>query len=258
MVYWKALQTGWRQQGRYWWNLWFLFAGDFLKTYIKICIWSALTAGYGEKAKTDMAAYSMIGTIVVMLTDTRIAQELSERFRSGRIAMDLIQPVSLPWYFFCSQLGENMFRFLTEGMGLAVVFRLAWRVKFPGPGELVCFGISVFLGMVLLFFIQYTMGLLVFWMKDGTYTRMMTDAMFTLFSGVDIPLWFYPWSLAKVCKYLPFRYVMFEPAAVFLGQYSGQQCVRILADQALWIGVMMAVEWILWRRIGKRIEIQGG
>lgn len=257
-MYWNILRTGWRQQRRYWWNLLFSFAGDFLKTYIKICIWTALMAEDGQEAVAGMAVYSMIGTVVTLLTDTRVAQELAERFRSGQAALDLIRPVSLKGYFFCYQLGENLFRFLTEGLLLLLAFWLAWRVECPGAETVAGFCVCTGLAMVLLFLIQYTMGLLVFWMKDGTYTRMLTDAMFTLFSGLVIPLWLYPDGLAAVCEYLPFRYVVAEPAAVFLQGYGWERWIRVAAAQLLWIGTVWMIERLVWTRIRRGIEIQGG
>lgn len=250
----------WRQQYQYRANLVFRLAGDFLRTYIKVCIWTVLaseTAGEDGNIR-DMTAYSLIGTILMILTDTHIAQELAERFRSGEISVDLIRPVSLKWYQFFSQLGDNLFCFLAEGIWLILIYRLVWKVAFPPAGTLAVFGISTMLGIVLIFSIQYFLGLLVFWMKDGTYTRMISDALFILFSGLDIPLWFYPEWLRQVCVFLPFRYVVFEPAAVFLQKYSLRQELAVLAGQVFWIGAVTFAERRLWRTIRGSIEIQGG
>lgn len=259
-TYWTLMECRWRQQFQYRANLWFRLAGDFLKTYIKVCIWTVLAAGSAgaDGNVRDMTAYSVIGTVLVILTDTHIAQELADRFRSGEIAVDLIRPVSLKWYQFFQQLGDNLFCFCTEGILLIVICGVIWGISLPGAATLAVFAGSTALGMVLIFSIQYLLGLLVFWMKDGTYTRMISDALFVLFSGLDIPLWFYPEWLRQVCRFLPFRYVVFEPAAVFLQKYSWRQGLLVLGGQVFWIGAVVLAERRLWKVIQKGIEVQGG
>lgn len=259
-MYWALVKCCFKQQIQYKWNLLFQIIGDWLRIYIKICIWQALFQA-GTKEMADLKAlivYSVTASLIIILTNSHVAGNLSDRVRSGMIAIDLIRPVSLKWYCFFQQIGENLFHFLFEGIFIAVLSWLIWKLPLPEVKTAVPFLLCLVLGVVIMFYIQYTIGLLVFWMKDGTYTRMITDALFVLFSGIEIPLWFYPEWLKKVSQFLPFRFVVFEPVTVWLGQAKDKEIVWILCMQILWLLILSRLERRLWKYIKSTIEIQGG
>ncbi len=249
-----------KQQLQYKWNLLFQVLGDFLRVYIKVSIWQVLLlAESGEHIGfKEMASYSVIGSIVILLTTSRVAAELEDRVRTGMIAVDLIRPVSMKWYYFFGQLGENLYHLFFEGILISLISSLLWKLPLPDIGNIVLFFVSLILGIFIMFYIQYTIGLLVFWMKDGTYTRMITDGLFVLFSGIEIPLWFYPGWLKGICRFLPFRFVVYEPVTIWLGKAGIQETGLVIGMQLIWIIFLAWVERQLWSFIQKSIEIQGG
>lgn len=97
MMYMTLIQCSFKQQIQYKWNLLFHIIGDFLRIYIKVCIWKALlTAGKGiESDFKSLAAYTVLATMVILLTKSSVAGDLADRVRSGMIAVDLIRPISL-------------------------------------------------------------------------------------------------------------------------------------------------------------------
>ena len=253
-MYGILLKFGWRRQIQYRAGMALRLVGDMLRLYIKGCIWLALL----KDGFSETAAYTLISLMILILTDTRISGELADRVKSGMIAVDLIRPISLKWYFFFDQLGENVLRFLAEGLVLIPFAFCLWNLPLPSVSSM-CFGsLAVVFAVILCYSIQYTTGLLVFWMKDGTYTRMITDSLFTLFSGLSIPLWFYPQWLEKFCGYLPFRLTVYEPVCIWLGRYTHAECIRLLILELIWILAVTVLEKWLWNRIGTVLEIEGG
>lgn len=259
-MYITLIKCSFKQQIQFKWNLLFHIIGDCLRIYIKICIWQALlTAGKGTVDDFKaLAAYTVLATMVILLTKSRVAGELADRVRSGMIAVDLIRPISLKWYFFFSQMGENLFDFIFEGVLIAVLSWAIWELPFPDINVIIPFIPCLMAGIVIMFYIQYVIGLLVFWMKDGTYTNMITYALFVLFSGMEIPLWFYPGWLRTIGEFLPFRYIVHEPITIWLGQVRGRDIVITFIMQAFWLLVLYLAERYLWNFIKKKIEIQGG
>lgn len=259
-MYWVLMKCCFRQQIQYKLNLLFQIIGDWLAVYIKICIWQAVLNAGGIKSIsfTALVSYSVIAVMISSLLRSRIAEELADRFRTGMIAIDFIRPISLKWYYFFGQLGENLYHTLFEGFFIAVVSFFLWKLPVPGPETRLVFLISLSLGILIMFSIQYTIGLLVFWMKDGTYTRMTADALFILFSGIDIPLWFYPDWLNSFCDFLPFSYVAYKPAAIWLGMGEAEQWHKILLVQLFWVFILFVAESLIWKQIQSSIEIQGG
>ena len=259
-MYWVLIKCCFRQQFQYKWNLIFQMAGDWLGIYIKICIWQAiLNAGSIKNINFEtLVSYSVIAALVSGLLYSRVAEELADRFRTGMIAIDFIRPISLKWYYFFGQLGENLYHVLFEGIFIAAVSFIIWKLPIPMPGTVLIFLVSLFLGLLIMFFIQYTIGLLVFWMKDGTYTRMIADGLFLLFSGIDIPLWFYPDWLKTLCDFLPFSYVAFKPISIWLGMQEAEQWQKVLLIQLSWVLILFMAERLIWKKIQSSVEIQGG
>ena len=95
-MYGILLKFGWRRQIQYRAGMALRLVGDMLRLYIKGCIWLALL----KDGFSEIAAYTLISLLILILTDTRISGELADRVKSGMIAVDLIRPISLKWYFF--------------------------------------------------------------------------------------------------------------------------------------------------------------
>lgn len=126
-MYGILLKFGWRRQIQYRAGMALRLVGDMLRLYIKGCIWLALL----KDGFSETAAYTLISLLILILTDTRISGELADRVKSGMIAVDLIRPISLKWYFFFDQLGENVLRFLAEGLVLIPFAFCLWNLPLP-------------------------------------------------------------------------------------------------------------------------------
>jgi ABC-2 type transport system permease protein len=86
----------------------------------------------------------------------------------------------------------------------------------------------------------------------------MSGALFNLFSGSFVPMWFFPGWLNTVGLGLPFRSIVFEPTAILLGQTAGRDLVRVLLIQVGWVLVGYLTSTGLWRKAQKLVFAQGG
>jgi len=72
-----------------------------------------------------------------------------------------------------------------------------------------------------------------------------------VFTGVLIPLTFFPDVIQKVLLYLPFQYISYVPVRVFLGSYElagiKMEIPQIVALQAVAVLVMWAFSEAIWR-----------
>lgn len=247
------------QQFQYRESVLFKLIGNFLRVYIQICIWRALLlyqdSGVGF---SDMVLYTVASFILGQLSSTSVASELSDKVKSGSIAIDLIRPVSLKWYLFWEQISANLFQLLFAGMPVVLFVFLIWTPAALGGLHMLLAAVSAALAVMLVFYLQYTIGLLVFWFKDGTYARMLTNGLIDLFSGRVIPLWFYPAFLMGICEFLPFRFMVYEPIAILLGRYELRQTCYTIGMQIFCVLVFTILEKYIWHRVQTQIEVQGG
>lgn len=206
-----------------------------------------------------MVAFVLINTVVLSMTRSNIGNKLAQRFEDGTIATDFIRPVSLKYYLISEQMGENLYSTLFHIIPVCVIGVLFLQFQLPGePWQLTMFVITLLLGMWLVYQIHYLVGLLVFWLKTSMYTNWMLNALMELFAGSVVPLWFYPDMLYKLAMLLPFRFISFEPIAIYLGKTSFAASLQVLAMQAAWIAGLLLLEKTVWRQVQKKVIIQGG
>ncbi len=258
-LYLCLLAKTFKQQFVYRSDLFFRTLGGILRLYIQVCIWTALLAqGAAEVTLTEMVTYIVVASLLTGLTHSTISYTLAERVRQGTIALDLIRPVDLRTYLLCTQLSENLFSLLFSSLPVVSVAVLVWGVIWPTLPNLLLFLLSTGLAVLLMFLIEYAIGLLVFWVKDGVYTDFLIHGLFTIFSGTTIPLWFYPEFLAKIAYRLPFRLITFEPISIYLGRYQWEKSLQVIIWQCFWIVLFFLLAVLIWRKIQKSIFIQGG
>jgi ABC-2 type transport system permease protein len=78
------------------------------------------------------------------------------------------------------------------------------------------------------------------------------------FSGMAIPIRFFPHVLRELCYALPFAAVIQTPVDVWLGKRHGAALAGMLALQLFWAVVLLAVGRLLLARATRRLVIQGG
>ncbi|MDF2716581.1 MAG: hypothetical protein K0R28_3506 [Paenibacillus sp.] len=242
-------------------NSYFFILSSILRLSILASLWSALLGEGSVQGTTvaDMMAFVMINMIVSALTRSNIANKLAERFNDGSIAIDFIRPIRLKYYLISEQLGENLYSTIFHILPVAVVGLVFLDIQLPDAWwQSGMFVLTLVLGIVLVYMINYLIGLLVFWMKTAFYTNWLLGALMELFAGSVVPLWFYPAGLYHVAMALPFRFISFEPISIFLGRTTWNESWTVVGFQLVWIAVLLLVERVLWRSVQTKVIIQGG
>ena len=79
-----------------------------------------------------------------------------------------------------------------------------------------------------------------------------------LFSGIGIPLVFFPKLLLKVSSVLPFQYISDLPFRIYVGNIPVSACLKPMIIQFVWLILLILIGQLLLRIIIKRVEVQGG
>lgn len=258
-MYFQLSKCTFSQQFQYRESMFFQLIGKFIWIYINLCIWKALLA-YREVGRSyeEMVVYVLVAEILLLLCHSNVAVDLAEKVKTGDISINLIRPVGLKWYSFWEQMSSNLFRLLFVGLPTIVISVSLWPVCSLSTENVLLALVSTALAVLLNFYFQYIVGLLAFWFKNGTYAKMLIGGLMSIFAGQKIPLWFYPSFLVTICSFLPFKYMVYEPIAILLGEYRGGEAINVLLMQAAWILGLWILECFVWHRVQTAIEIQGG
>lgn len=79
-----------------------------------------------------------------------------------------------------------------------------------------------------------------------------------LFTGLIVPIPFFPKLLQVISKCLPFQYVSDLPFRIYVGNIGIKLGLQGLILQIIWIIVIMILGYILMKKALKRVVVQGG
>ena len=110
--------------------------------------------------------------------------------------------------------------------------------------------------------VSFTQGLLLallaFWFLTTFHFIWANGALLTLFGGANLPLWFFPDTLETIARLLPYQFVAFVPAAIYLGEIAGAGMALTLALGMIWVAIQGAACHMLWSAAIRRLTVQGG
>ena len=107
------------------------------------------------------------------------------------------------------------------------------------------FFLTILLGILLAYSLNYFLGLFVFWVKNYGFISWFLKASTMLFAGSAVPLWFYPPALQAVANVLPFRFIAFEPISIYLGKTPVDEIWAVVVGQIIWIAVFLLASHLL-------------
>lgn len=234
----------------------FFFA---LILFIFTQLWGALlgsNSSVGGFSRQQLVWYLMV-TETIMLSNARIERRIEDDVKSGTVAYILIRPLHFVWYqcsiYFGETLGLMLFNIL---VGSAVVTALV-GVPPLAAQNLIAIGVVVLLALLLQFLIKMSLALMAFWVEDtGPFFWIYSKVLFTL-GGLFVPIEMYPQWLQRVAAALPFNYVLYRPARLFV-TFDLRAFVRVAAFQSVWAVVLMALVLWIYHQGVKRISVNGG
>jgi len=117
--------------------------------------------------------------------------------------------------------------------------------------------ITIFLAMSMNLLIMTFLGLFAFWMEDVSAVNFIYQKFVFIIGGTLIPLEFFPEWLAKISSFLPFSYLAYYPAKLFIN-FNLHQFLDVVAVQILWCIVFIFLILFIYKKAIKKVSINGG
>jgi ABC-2 type transport system permease protein len=229
-----------------------------LKASILIALWRARPS-IGGYDVTDAVTFAFVSQ--ALIGPVQIFQgslELTERIRTGDVAIDLHRPVDLQGWWLADDLGRATFALLFRGGPTLLIAAFVFPLRLPGVLTWAAFLGSVLLGVLVSFGLRYVVSLLVFWLHDerGIHAVALVTTMF--FSGMILPLVVFPGWLGELARVLPWAAMVQTPGDVFLGKRTGGELAGVYAFQAGWAVTLITSGRLLTLVTRRRLVIHGG
>ncbi len=245
-------------------ELWMELVINVLFMLVYVYLWKALYTGQTSVEGYDLnkiLTYIVVSQTLLTFTFTlRVARIIEEKVRTGEVVTDLMKPVDFQLMILATAAGTSSHTALFNMLPKFLLFYGAFGLSLPlSLFSLFLFIISVVLGYVILFSIEFIIGIFAFWLVEirGIYFLVIWG-LSMLFSGYFLPLEFYPAFLAKVAAVLPFRAIIYLPTAIYTGQLIGKGLVTALLIQLIWVVILVGIGRLAYRVAFRKLVIQGG
>jgi ABC-2 type transport system permease protein len=234
----------------------------FIYVTVYYFIWRAIYA-HGSSIEgydfSNILTYIAVGWIIRSFYFNNVDQDMANQVIEGKLAMDLIKPVNIQFMYVAQAFGESLFRAGMLSLPTALLLMMIYPLRRPASLH----HFLAFLGSVLLSFfivaaINFAVGTLAVRLKSILGLLRAKYFLLELFSGLLLPIIFFPEVLQKVFRFLPFQYISYIPVSLYLGKINGGAIAGSLALQLGWVVVLFIIGAAMWKWSSRKITIQGG
>ncbi len=233
-----------------------------LRVFLLSTLWTALYRNNGAQAGISLPAmitYATLALLLDLIYGVNGAYIIREKIREGSIAIDLMRPISVPFYVLADTVGQTLFASLQIVPALLLSLLLVRLSPPPSFGAAVAFLIAVVLGFVVNFFLDLMMATITFWTMEIFGVQLMVQFVSSLLSGSLVPLYFFPPGILQQLAFAsPFAAIYNAPLSIYIGKVAGTQILAMLGFQVVWAIVFGVIAFGLWRVGERRVVIQGG
>jgi len=226
-------------------------------------IWSAVFRNAsGPIAGYDLGqilTYVAVGWILRSFYWNTVDQELSYEVLEGKIAMQLIRPLSVQGMWLARAAGESTFRLLLLTAPTALLVILLFPVRAPSSvGHLVLFCAAALGSFLIVGGINFLIGTCAIYLTSILALIRAKFWLMELLSGVLIPISFFPGWAKTICNWLPFEHIAYTPLQIYLGKIATREALLLLLVQWAWAVALIWLGALWWRVSIRRVTIHGG
>lgn len=230
--------------------------------FIRVMIFEAFflsTAADQPMTLDEVTTYIWLGQGFIMLLPWNIDRDIHSLVRSGGVGYELLRPLDIYNLWFTRALA-----FRTAPTVLRAVPLLTLALLFFGmnPPASLAAGMAFALSMVGALLISCAFSTLVnitlLWTVSGEGIANLVPVAVTIFTGMIVPIPFFPDWAQTIVNVLPFRGIADTPYRLYLGHIPPGDVVFHLAHQLAWtVALVVMGRWLLSRGV-RRLVVQGG
>lgn len=225
-------------------------------------LWSAIYGGQGEiqgLSVSQMVTYVAVAWMARAFYFNNIDREIAMEIKEGKVAVELIRPYSYLGMKTMQALGEGIFRLFLFSLPGMVIVSFIFPLSFSTDGTTWgLFALSILFSFIINTQINLITGMLTFFLFHIDGLIRAKRVIIDLFSGLILPISFYPIWAQEVMQWLPFQAISYIPSMIFTGGFTGEVATEALIVQAAWSFVLLLPIYFMWKVAKNKLVIQGG
>lgn len=225
-------------------------------------LWSAI---YGGKEQIQglsviqMTTYVAVAWMARAFYFNNIDREIAQEIKDGKVAIEMIRPYHYMAMKTMQGLGEGLFRLLFFSIPGMVVVGLIFPLTFSASVQVWgLFFLSLVFSFIVNTQINLLTGVVTFFLFNNAGLIRAKRVVIDLFSGLLLPISFYPLWAQDLMQYLPFQAISYIPSMIFTEGFVGNEIMLAISLQVIWSVVLIIPIQILWLLAKKQLIVQGG
>lgn len=225
-------------------------------------LWQAI---YGDKdtlvgfTVAQMTTYIAVSWMARAFYFNNLDREIANEIRDGSVSIQLVRPYNYLFVKMMQGFGEGLFRMLLFMVPGMIIVCLIFPVTLPtDPKVWLVYLVMLFFSFLINSQINILTGLFAFFVENNEGMMRMKRVLVDLFSGVVVPIAFFPGWLSGIMQWLPFQAITYLPSSVFTGRTPMSGVGQVLGLQVIWFAVLLVPIWWTWRVARRRLFVQGG
>lgn len=264
--YWNILRISMVERLVYRADFFFSALLRFMPLLTSFLLWEAIFAGSGATelsgfTRNDVIAYLLLVQISRMFSSMPgLASGIARDIRDGNLKKYLLQPIDMTAYLLSYRIAHKIAYIITSALPYALLFYLCRDVftHVPDAWTWLAYFASLVMGFVIGFFFEATIGMIGFWFLEVTSFLYIINTLNFFVSGHMFPLDMLPPFWSSLLQGLPFQYLAYFPAMVFLGKKTGDELIFGLLVQLAWALFFVLLSRWLYQRGLKHYSAYGG
>ncbi|MFS0636410.1 ABC-2 family transporter protein [Mesobacillus foraminis] len=225
-------------------------------------LWNAIYGGKSDiegLTAVQMTTYVAVAWMARAFYFNNIDREMAMEIKEGKVAVELIRPYSYLGMKTMQGLGEGIFRLFFFSMPGMIIVAFIFPMEFSADGlTWLLFAVSIFLSFLINTQLNLLTGITTFFLFNNAGLIRAKRVIIDLFSGLLLPISFFPGWAQGVMQYLPFQGISYIPSMIFTGSFSMEEAYSGLLMQTVWVIVLCLPIQVLWVIAKKQLIIQGG
>ncbi len=234
-----------------------------------VCIWGTIfhertgtnAGNIGPYDYSSMVFYFMLIVVAEsLITPTEDEWQIAADIRDGQLNSYLTKPIDYLLYRLSLFTGYRLlYTVVTLPFILLIFWALREHIRLPEHALTWLLSvISLGLAALLQFLIAYSLAMFAFWILEISTIVFILYSFEYFLSGQLFPLDIMPVWFQRFLDFLPFKYELYFPVAVFLEKMNAPTLWRGFALQILWVLILHTIARTLWKRGTKRYTAVGG
>lgn len=223
-------------------------------------LWISNQNQVGVLSTEQLVTYYFAVLVVSRLTDFWFDNYMQDNIRTGAFSKWLLKPVRTPFMFIPDNLGSKMFSVPFTLTPLISILGLVFKkfIIIPDTKVFMWFGMALINTYAIKFSLSLIAATVAFYWEQSRAAMHVKWVMEIIFGGYALPLSFYPDWLSWLPNALPFKYIFYVPASIYIGGISGGQITNLLFGGIIWSVILLVVSVWFWKKGIRKFSAVGG